>query len=127
MLAADLASARHYGQGQAPGYRLELDNPSVGGATTVSLISGQLPGAVALLEERNGNSTPVDDVRLVTITIGGNDVFNPIIGACAGGFTASCQATVAKQFGQVSTNYARILGELRAAGGPSMTIAAMTY
>jgi lysophospholipase L1-like esterase len=127
LLAADLASARHCGQGQALGCRLELDNRSVGGATTVSLVSGQLPGAVELLRARNGNRTPVDDVRLVTITIGGNDVFNPVIGACGGGFTATCQATVAKQFGQVSSNYARILGELREAGGPGTTIAVMTY
>ena len=127
LLASDLTAARHCGQGQALGCRLELDNRSVGGATTVSLLSGQLPGALDLLEERNGNHTPVDDVRLITITIGGNDVFNPIIGACAGGFTANCQATVAKQFGQVSTNYATILGELRAAAGPETTIAVMTY
>lgn len=127
LLADELSDARNCGQGQALGCRLELDNRSVGGATTVSLISGQLPYAVALLEERNQNSTPVDDVRLITITIGGNDVFNPVIAACAGGFTPICQATVAQQLTQVSTNYATILGELRAAAGPETTIAVMTY
>lgn len=127
LLAGDLAEARHCGQGQALGCRIEADNRAVGGATTVSLISGQLPGAVELLEERNGNRTPVDDVRLITITIGGNDVFNPVIGACAGGFSAACQTTVAKQFTQVSTNYATILGQLREAAGPETTIAVMTY
>ena len=127
LLAADLAESRHCGQGQALGCRLETDNRSVGGATTVSLVNGQLPGALELLEERNGNRTPVDDVRLITITIGGNDVFNPVIGACAGGVGAACQTTVARQFTQVSTNYATILGELRAAAGPATTIAVMTY
>jgi lysophospholipase L1-like esterase len=127
LLATDLADARNCGQGQALGCRLVLDNRSVGGATTVSLISGQLPGAIALLEERNQNSTPVDDVRLITLTIGGNDVFNPVIAACGAGFTATCQATVAAQFTQVSTNYATILGQLRAAAGPETTIAVMTY
>ena len=127
LLAADLAEARNCGQGQALGCRLELDNHSVGGATTVSLISGQLPGAVALLQERNGNATPVDDVRLITITIGGNDVFNPVIAACGGGLTTTCQQTVARQFAQVSTNYASILGQLREAAGPATTIAVMTY
>jgi len=127
LLASELAEARHCGQGQALGCRIEVDNRSVGGATTVSLISGQLPGAIATLQERNGNSTPVDDVRLITITIGGNDVFNPVIGACSTGFTATCQQTVARQFAQVSTNYATILGELRAAAGPETTIAVMTY
>src|SRR5688572_20055867 len=127
LLAGELADARNCGQGQALGCRLELDNRSVGGATTVSLISGQLPGAVALLEEGNQNSTPVDDVRLITITIGGNDVFTPVIAACAGGFSATCQATVAAQFAQVSTNYATILEQLREAAGPETTIAVMTY
>jgi lysophospholipase L1-like esterase len=127
LLAGELSDARNCGEGQAVGCRLELDNRSVGGATTVSLISGQLPGAVAVLEERNQNSTPVDDVRLITITIGGNDVFNPVIAACAAGFTAICQTTVAQQFTQVSTNYATILRELRAAAGPETTIAVMTY
>jgi lysophospholipase L1-like esterase len=127
VLASELADARNCGEGQALGCRLELDNRSVAGATTVSLISGQLPGAVALLEERNQNSTPVDDVRLITITIGGNDVFTPVIAACAGGFSTACQATVAAQFAQVRTNYATIMGQLRTAAGPATTIAVMTY
>jgi lysophospholipase L1-like esterase len=127
LLAHDLAEARHCGEGQALGCRLELDNRSVGGATTVALVSGQLPGAITTLEERNGNRTPVDDVRLITITIGGNDVFNPVIAACAGGFGATCGTTVARQFAQVDGNYATILGGLRAAAGPATTIAVMTY
>ncbi len=90
-------------------------------------MSGQLPGAVALLEERNGNATPVDDVRLITITVGGNDVFTPVIAACQGGLTQICQRTVAAQLHQVSNNYATILGQLREAAGPSTTIAVMTY
>jgi lysophospholipase L1-like esterase len=127
LLADALADARGCGQGEALGCRLEVDNRAVGGATTVSLISGQLPGTIALLEERNQNSTPVDDVRLITITIGGNDVFTPVIAACAGGLSPSCQAIVAGQFAQVSANYATILAELRAPAGPETTIAVMTY
>ena len=127
LLAADLADARNCGQGQALSCRIELDNRSVGGATTVTLISGQLPGALALLAERNGTRTPVDDVRLITLTVGGNDVFNPVIAACQTGLTPTCQQTVATQFAQVSANYARILGELREAAGPDTTIAVMTY
>lgn len=129
LLADELAEARHcgQGQGQALGCRTDVDNRAVGGATTVSLISGQLPGAIELLEDRNGNSTPVDDVRLITLTIGGNDVFAPIIAACAAGFSPACQTAVARQFTQVSTNYATILGSLREAAGPETTIAVMTY
>ena len=127
LLAGDLADDRNCGQGQALGCRLELDNRSVSGATTVSLIDTQLPGALATLAERNANRTPVDDVRLITITIGGNDVFSPVIGACSTGSTTTCQQTVARQFAQVSSNYATILGQLRAAAGPDTTIAVMTY
>jgi lysophospholipase L1-like esterase len=127
LLAGELADAGKCGEGQALGCRIELDNRSVGGATTVSLISGQLPGALALLEERNGNPTPVDDVRLITLTIGGNDVFGPVIAACQTGLTAPCQRIVATQFAQVSTNYALILGDLREAAGTDTTIAVMTY
>jgi lysophospholipase L1-like esterase len=128
LLAAELVASRHCGGGQALGCRLELVNRAVSGATTVSLVSGQLPGAVALLEERNGNATPVDDVRLITITIGGNDVFTTsVIAACLGGLTPTCQRTVAVQLQQVSVNYATILGQLREAAGPSTTIAVMTY
>lgn len=127
LLAGELSDARNCGQGEALGCRIELDNRSVGGATTVSLISDQLPGALATLEERNQNSTPVDDVRLITITIGGNDVFAPVIEDCAGGFSPTCAQTVTAQFTQVSTNYATILSSLRAAAGPDTTIAVMTY
>ena len=42
---------------------------------------GQLEDAVIMLEERNGNSTPVDDVDLITIDIGGND-FEALLTAC---------------------------------------------
>ena len=127
LLAADLSASRNCGRGQALGCRLVLDNRGVSGATTTTLLSGQLPGAVALLRERNGNATPVDDVRLITLTIGGNDVFEPVIAACRTGFTATCAGTVTAQLAQVDANYATILAQLREAAGPSTTIAVMTY
>jgi lysophospholipase L1-like esterase len=104
-----------------------LDNRGVSGATTTTLLSGQLPGAVALLEERNGNATPVDDVRLITLTIGGNDVFGPVIAACRNGVTPTCASTLSTQLSRVDANYATILTQLREAAGPRTTIAVMTY
>ena len=68
---------------------LELLNLAVGGATTPSMIAGQFPQALPLLEKRNGNRRPRDDVELTTLHIGGNDVTNPIIAACLGGITPS--------------------------------------
>lgn len=97
------------------------------GATTTSLIDRQLPGAVTLLEERNANATPVDDVRLITLTIGGNDLFDTVVPACFAKVSSHCLNTVAVQLDVVNTNYATILGQLREAAGPDTTIAVMTY
>lgn len=112
---------------------LHVRNASVSGATTTSLIEEQLPRVLPSLRARNSNKVTADDVRLITVTIGGNDVFRPVIAACApgfattGGLTDECTSTVALILGQLATNYTEILGELRAAAGPTTTIAVMTY
>lgn len=100
---------------------------AVGGATTTTLIATQLPAATSLLQTRNGNATPDDDVRLITLTIGGNDLFSPVIAACQDATAPACTATVATQLQLVATNAATILGRLRAAAGPDTTIAVTTY
>jgi lysophospholipase L1-like esterase len=122
-----LTAARRCGGGQALGCRVDLVNLAVPAATTSTLISQQLPVAVSLLQERNGNSTPVDDVALVTIDIGGNDVFGPILSACANPQAPSCLATIQTTLTQVAANYQTILSAPRAAAGPDATIAVMTY
>jgi lysophospholipase L1-like esterase len=106
---------------------LRLENRSISGATTTSLIDQQLPGAVKRLQQRNGNASPVDDVRLVTVTIGGNDVVGPVLAACFLAPSGSCDAVIAATFQQVQQNLATILGELRSAAGPRTTIAVMLY
>ena len=127
LLAADLQGNCGKGGGKAVGCRIDLVNKAVNGATTVSLIANQLPSALALIEERNSNKSPVDDVRLITITIGGNDVVGPVVAACAGGVSQTCVQSIAAQLNQVSTNYATILSSLREAAGPGTTIAVQTY
>ena len=123
-----LVAGRHCGQGEALGCRLDLVNLAEPGATTITLISGQLPAAVDLLTARRATPTPVDDVRLITLDIGGNDVFTPVITACAPNpQSAGCASTIATQLNQVAANYERILSALRAAAGPDTTIAVMTY
>jgi lysophospholipase L1-like esterase len=123
-----LLAARSCGSGQALGCRLALDNIAVGGATTTSLIATQLPAAISLLEARNGDPTPIDDINLVTLDIGGNDVFGPVISACAPNPAAPiCVSTIFTQLHQVDANYDVILSGLRAAAGPETTIAVMTY
>ena len=107
--------------------QLELMNISVGGATTPSMIANQLPTALPLLEERNGNSNPRDNVEVVTVSIGGNDVTNPIIGACLGGLSPSCVATISSEFAAYTTDLHAALSALREAAGPDARIVMNTY
>jgi hypothetical protein len=57
--------------------QLQLADLAEGGSTTHSMINGdpglepQLKPATTLLQQRNSNANPRDDVRFVTITIGG--------------------------------------------------------
>lgn len=111
-----------------PGCRLlRLRNISVPGATTVDLIDDQLPRAVRILESRNGDRRPYNDVPAVTVTIGGNDVFGPTVEACVPDITPECARTVARQLGQVAANLPVILDALADAGGGDATVAIMTY
>ena len=129
LLAAELQGrgcGKDKGKGKAVGCRVEVVNLAVNGATTTSLLAGQLQPALDLIAERNATRTPVDDVRLITITIGGNDVVNPVVAACLYGL-ADCATTANATIQQLSTNYARILGALREAAGPDTTIAVTTY
>lgn len=128
VLYATLTAARPCGAGRALGCALDLVNLAQPGATTSSLVAQQLPAAVELITSRRATPSPVDDVRLVTLDIGGNDVFGPVIRACgADPQSATCVATIGTQLALVAANYERILSALRAAAGPDTTIAVMTY
>jgi lysophospholipase L1-like esterase len=105
---------------------LVLNNLSISGATSTSLIAQQLPAALAELEARNGDTEDVNDVEVVTVDIGGNDFF-ALVPACAGGFTAQCQAAIGITFGTFSANFNSTLAQLRTAAGPDTTIIVMTY
>ena len=62
---------------------LRLDNIGVSGATTTTLVQNQLPQAIAILQARNQDDNPRNDVEVISIDIGGNDVF-PLVNVCAG-------------------------------------------
>lgn len=107
---------------------LELRNISVGGATTPTLIAGQLPQAQAVLAERNTNINPYDDVKIITVSIGGNDVFNPIVAACVpGGLTPGCVGTILGELGVYQADLTSLLSSLRTAAGPNTRIVLGTY
>jgi lysophospholipase L1-like esterase len=107
--------------------QLELNNIAVPGATTPTLIANQLPTAVALLEERNSDSNPRDNVEVVTVSIGGNDVTNPIIAACLAGITPSCINVIENEFAAYRSDLDQALSALRAAAGPDTRIVLGTY
>jgi len=106
---------------------LVLTNVARGGETTSTMISGgQLEEAATFISEANGNQNPADDVRYVTVSIGGNDA-REVIPVCVGGLTPACQQAVVVMLGTVGANLGTILGELRSAAGPDTPIVVMGY
>ena len=107
--------------GAPAGCPVEVRNLAVPGATTATLLRDQLPPALQVL--RQGG-----DVRLITVTIGGNDVFAPILQACARTPEApSCAEAVRAAIRDVDQGVDRLLADLAAASGPGTTVAVMTY
>jgi lysophospholipase L1-like esterase len=107
--------------------KLELVSLAVGGATTPTLIANQLPDAVTLLEARNSDANPRNNVEVVTIHIGGNDVTNPIIVACLFGLNEGCLTTIASEFAAYRSDLDQALSALREAAGPDARIVIGTY
>jgi len=105
---------------------LRLDNIGVSGATTTTLVQNQLPLALDVLEARNQDRNPRNDVEVISIDIGGNDVF-PLINVCAGGVTPQCAQEIQTRFATVAQNLTLTLGQLRAAAGSDTEIVVMTY
>jgi hypothetical protein len=107
---------------------LELVNLAVvGAATTPTLIADQLPEAVTILQSRNSDRNPRNDVEVVTLHIGGNDVVFPILGACAGGLTPFCLGTMQAEFAALRSDLDVALSTLRDAAGPDARIVIGTY
>jgi lysophospholipase L1-like esterase len=93
----------------------------VPGATTATLLREQLPVA---LEELSSGS----DVRLVTVTVGGNDVFVPVVQACGRSVQdPACPQAVRTAVSQVDAGVDELLGRLADAAGPGTTVAVMAY
>jgi len=105
---------------------LQLSDYAVGGAVSDDLVADQLPAAVAEIVARGGDADPGNDVVYVTVTIGGNDLFRPVIEVCGAGVTDECKNTIGALFVNYQQNLGLILGTLRAAA-PNAEIAIMTY
>jgi lysophospholipase L1-like esterase len=105
---------------------LALRNLAVSGATSTTLLADQLPAALTELQARNGDHNPRNDVLVVTIDIGGNDVFG-VVPSCTAGVTPECIALIQARLVTFEANFTEILGRLRAAAAPDTAIVAMTY
>jgi lysophospholipase L1-like esterase len=106
----------------------EVVNYAVGGATTASLIQVQLPKAVALIEERLADRDPFNDVAVISVTIGGNDLFNPVLRACVPETTPTgCQTVVDGVLAATEAGVAEILRRLTAAAGRHTEVIVTTY
>ena len=106
---------------------LEFINLAVPGATSASLIAEQLQPAVTIISERNNDEDPGNDVVLITITIGGNDITNPVFSNCSQGPTPACAEAIQTAFTTYAGNLIQILGTLRAAAGDETQIIISTY
>lgn len=114
-------------QGEPAMPDVQLVNAARSGETSESMVTqGQLGHAVALLEARNGNADRTDDVRWITLDIGGNDVWAKVPD-CQAGFDQTCVTAVATALGSVQVYLDVILDQLREAAGPDATIVVLTY
>lgn len=98
--------------------RLRLENFGVSGATAATLISDQLPRALDLV--RAGS------VKVVSIDVGANDVLSQVE-MCSSLTPIDCLASVQVAMSRFADDFGRIIRELRLAGGPGLSIVAMTY
>ncbi|HSM02950.1 MAG TPA: SGNH/GDSL hydrolase family protein [Acidimicrobiia bacterium] len=96
------------------------------GVTAPLVKAEQLPVAEALLT-RNHDDNPVNDVEVITLHVGGNDVVGPILAACIGGFSPECQQVFVAEMTALQADLAEVVGALRAAAGPDTPIVIGTY
>ena len=107
--------------GRPPGCPVRERNLAVAGATTGSLLRDQLPRALTLIET-------APDVRLVTVTVGGNDVFAPILRSCSRSVEdPACPRAVRDSLRRVDAGVDELLRQLTSAVGPATPVAVMTY
>jgi lysophospholipase L1-like esterase len=78
------------------GSDFQLMNLGVPGATSQDLVDRDLSRAVQEIEQRKADSDPNNDVRLVTLEIGGNDLLHLYASLVQTGLCANVETTLAK-------------------------------
>ena len=119
--------------GEARGEHLSLRNLAISGETTSSMIAtGQFGMALAELRFRNQDQNTKNDVFVVTIDIGYNDILR-FAGSgqpCAPPTPAgapTCAAAVDDALDATTQNLTSMLRSLRIAAGPSVKILILDY
>lgn len=97
------------------------------GVTTDLLIQEQLDEATSIVGRRNADANPNNDVMVIVISVGGNDVSAPVLQACLGGLSPDCLAVIGERIAHVDANLDFILGSLRDAAGGDTRIVITTY
>jgi hypothetical protein len=97
------------------------------GVTAPIVASEQLPIAIPMLEDRNGDMNPANDVEAITLHVGGNDVSGPIQDACIYGIDATCIGVWMTEMAQFETDLQAVVGPLRSAAGEGTPIVLGTY
>ena len=106
---------------------LRFRNFAIAGATTSSMVAGQYPSALPFIRSRNHDRRRRDDVKVVTLTIGGNDIFYPIANACARAVDERCRQTIRGELSDYKADLDPALHKLRRASGRKALIALGTY
>ena len=97
----------------------EVVNLAIPGATSTGVRQSQLPPALAVLSDR--------EVALVTLTVGGNDLFDRLLSDCRSGLRSGCRQSMRRVFAEYGENLNVTLDELRRAAGADIPISVMTY
>ncbi|HSF86702.1 MAG TPA: GDSL-type esterase/lipase family protein [Acidimicrobiia bacterium] len=106
---------------------LDLVNyAEMGGITSGDVVAEQLTPAVDEILRRRFDGDVTNDVEYIVVSVGGNDVFGPVLAACAAGVDQQCIDTITAVFASYQTNLGIILGTLSAAA-PEAQIGIMTY
>jgi lysophospholipase L1-like esterase len=108
------------------GSGLDLLNLSAPGATSADLLEpdGQLDRALAEIESRAGDSSSANDVAIISLSIGGNDLLNlaePNAACAQLASSQSCQAALNGVLDGLRQNLLDVLGRLHTAA-PSAEI-----
>jgi lysophospholipase L1-like esterase len=111
----------------APCDELQLVNLAEDGGTSTTLLDTQVPAAVEIIAARNGDNDRANDVTVITIDVGGNDIYKPLRDTCATGLSPECLQEIEQSFTAFGQNLTMAIGQLRQAAGPDTTIAVMTY